>query len=168
MTQEEKDLFYMNRAIALAKEAAEMDEVPVGAVLVSGDRIVGEGKNLRENAKCATRHAEICAIEEACATLGGWRLPDSTLYVTLEPCPMCAGAIINARVERVVFGVTDPKGGAMGSVIDLVSLPFNHKPVVHPCVEQEKCKEILTNYFKAKRNKPNWKTTHKLKTDETE
>ena len=168
MTKEEKDLYYMERAITLAKEAAEMDEVPVGAVLVSGDRIVGEGKNLRETKKCATRHAELCAIEEACATLGGWRLPDSTLYVTLEPCPMCAGAIINARVERVVYGAADPKGGAMGSVIDLASLPFNHKPAVEAGVEQEKCKDILTNYFKTKRDKPNWKKTHKAKTSETE
>lgn len=168
MTQEEKDLYYMNRAIALAKEAAETDEVPVGAVLVWGDRIVGEGKNLRETARCATRHAEICAIEEACAALGGWRLPDSTLYVTLEPCPMCAGAIINARVERVVYGAADPKGGALGSVVDLVSLPFNHKPVVEAGVEQEKCKEILTNYFKSKRDKLNWKKTHKVKTGEKE
>ena len=160
MTQEEKDLYYMARAIALAEEAAVADEVPVGAVLVSGDRIVGEGKNLRESAKCATRHAEICAIEEACATLGGWRLPDSTLYVTLEPCPMCTGAIINARVERVVYGASDPKGGAMGSVTDLVALPFNHKPLVVSGVEKEKCKEILTNYFKAKRDKPSWKKTH--------
>lgn len=168
MTQEEKDLYYMERALLLAKEAAETDEVPVGAVLVSGDRIVGEGKNLRETAKCATRHAEMCAIEEACANLGGWRLPDSTLYVTLEPCPMCAGAIINARVERVVFGATDPKGGAMGSVTDLTLLPFNHKPVVEAGLESEKCKEILTKYFKAKRDKPNWKKTHKIKTSETE
>ena len=160
MTQEEKDLFYMNRAIALAEEAASLDEVPVGAVLVSGDRIVGEGKNLRESAKCATRHAEICAIEEACATLGGWRLPDSTLYVTLEPCPMCAGAIINARVERVVFGASDPKGGAMGSITDLISLPFNHKPQVEAGLEKERCKAVLTDYFKAKRDKPSWKKTH--------
>ena len=157
MTPEEKDVYYMRRAIALAEEAAAMDEVPVGAVLVSGDRIVSEGKNLRESAKCATRHAEICAIEAACAALGGWRLPDSTLYVTLEPCPMCAGAINHARVERVVFGAWDPKGGAMGSVIDIPSLPFNHKPQVTAEVEQEKCKEILTNYFKTKRDKPKWR-----------
>ena len=160
MTQEEKDLFYMARAISLAEEAAAVDEVPVGAVLVSGDCIVGEGKNARETAKCATRHAEISAIEEACATLGGWRLPDSTLYVTLEPCPMCAGAIINARVERVVFGAFDPKGGAMGSVIDLPALPFNHKPAVTAGVSHERCKDILTAYFKGKRDKPNWKKTH--------
>ncbi len=150
----------MNRAITLAEEAASLDEVPVGAVLVSGDRIVGEGKNLRESVKCATRHAEICAIEEACATLGGWRLPDSTLYVTLEPCPMCAGAIINARVERVVFGASDPKGGAMGSVTDLVSMPFNHKPLVESGLEKERCKAVLTDYFKSKRDKPSWKKTH--------
>ena len=115
--------------------------------------MIARAANTREGSKCATHHAEILAIEEACRTLGGWRLPGTTLYVTLEPCPMCAGAIANARVERVVFGAYDPKAGAYGSVFDLNALPLNHHPaVVGGCLEPE-CRSVLTSYFRAKRKK---------------
>ena len=120
----------MREAIALAEEAAAEGEVPVGCVITLGDRIVGRGRNRREVSKTALGHAELEAIAEACRTLGGWRLWQCTLYVTLEPCPMCAGAIINARIPRVVYGATDPKAGACQSVIDLFALPFNHRPQV--------------------------------------
>ncbi len=142
---------YMNEALTLAARAAEMDEVPVGAVIVRDGVVIARALNTRETSKCATHHAEILAIEEACRTLGGWRLPRCTLYVTLEPCPMCAGAIANARIERVVFGAYDPKGGAYGSVVDLAALPLNHKPTVIGGVREEACRETLTAYFRRKR-----------------
>ena len=145
------DLDYMQECIALAKEAEGFDEVPVGAIVVSGGKIVGKGFNRRETHKCDTHHAEILAIEEACRTLGGWRLPDSTLYVTLEPCPMCAGAIVNARIGRVVWGADDLRAGAFGSVLNLTELPLNHKPELTKGVLAEPCRQILQDYFKAKR-----------------
>ncbi len=157
MTQEPlytpDDLRYMNEALALAAEAERLDEVPVGAVIVRDGEVIARALNTRETSKCATHHAEILAIEEACRTLGGWRLPRCTLYVTLEPCPMCAGAIANARIERVVFGAYDPKGGAYGSVLDLAALPLNHKPAVVGGVEAGACREILTTYFRRKRQR---------------
>ena len=143
----------MREAIALAKEAAEVDEVPVGAVLVHKGEIIARAKNERETARVATRHAEIVAIEEACRALGGWRLPNSTLYVTLEPCAMCAGASINARVDRVVFGAYDKRFGAYGSLVNLSELPFNHRPLVTGGVLEEECRQILTDYFRKKRTK---------------
>lgn len=148
-----EDLAYMEQAIEEAKAAAGEDEVPIGAILVGRGKIVGRGRNCRETHKIATGHAEMCAIEEACRTMGGWRLPDSTLYVTLEPCPMCMGAIINARVCRVVFGAYDPKAGAAGSVLDLNAFPLNHHPVVHGGVKEEECAALLSDYFKGKRKK---------------
>ena len=153
LTQEEKDIYYMREALALAREAEALDEVPVGAVLVSGEKIVGRAKNERETLRLATRHAEITAIEDACRTLGGWRLPDSTLYVTLEPCAMCAGAIVNARVERVVFGAYDLRFGALGSLFHLNDFGLNHRPEVKGGVLLDECKQILTDYFKKKRAK---------------
>ncbi len=153
LTEEEKDIYYMREALALAREAEEMDEVPVGAVLVAGGKIVARAKNERETSKLATRHAEITAIEEACRTLGGWRLPDSTLYVTLEPCVMCAGAAVNARVERVVFGAHDLRFGAFGSLINLNDFALNHRPEIKGGVLGEECRQILTDYFKRKRAK---------------
>ena len=147
------DEAFMREALRLAEAAAEDGEVPVGCVITLGERIVGRGRNRREKDKNALAHAEIEAIDEACRTLGGWRLPGTTLYVTLEPCPMCAGAIANARVERVVFGAYDPKAGAYGSVFDLNALPLNHHPaVVGGCLEPE-CRSVLTSYFRAKRKK---------------
>ena len=153
MTQEEKDIFFMTEALAEAYAAAELDEVPVGAVAVFEDTVIARAGNRRESRKCATCHAELSAIEEACRYRHGWRLPDCTLYVTLEPCPMCAGAIINARIPRVVYGASDPKGGAFGSVIDLCDYPFNHHPEVTRGVLAEESRQILSAYFKNKREK---------------
>ncbi len=147
------DIEMMTEALSLAAEAEKLDEVPVGAVIVRDGEIIARAMNLRETGKCATHHAEILAIEEACRTLGGWRLPRCTLYVTLEPCPMCAGAIANARIERVVYGAYDPKGGAYGSVVNLAELPLNHKPVVIGGVMEETCRETLSAYFRRKRQK---------------
>ncbi len=148
-----EDETYMADALTLAAHAAELDEVPVGALIVRDGQVIARACNNRETGKCATHHAEILAIEEACRTLGGWRLPRCTLYVTLEPCPMCAGAIANARIERVVFGAYDPKGGAYGSVLNLAELPLNHKPTVVGGVSEDTCREILTAYFRRKRQK---------------
>ncbi len=145
------DEYFMLEAIKLAKEAAERDEVPVGAVAVRNGEIIARASNTREESKCATHHAELLCIEECCRVLGGWRLPGVTLYVTMEPCAMCAGAIINARVPRVVYGATDLRFGAFGSLINLAAVPLNHKPEVIGGVRGEECAKILTDYFKAKR-----------------
>ena len=147
----EQDECFMAQAIDLARQAEERDEVPVGALIVHGGEVIATASNTREGSKCATHHAEILAIEEACHTLGGWRLPDCTLYVTLEPCPMCAGAIVNARIDRVVFGAYDPKGGAFGSVFNLNEYPLNHKPQLVGGVLEEACRTQLTAYFRGKR-----------------
>ena len=143
----------MREAIALAEEAAAEGEVPVGCVITLGDRIVGRGRNRREVSKTALGHAELEAIAEACRTLGGWRLWQCTLYVTLEPCPMCAGAIINARIPRVVYGATDPKAGACQSVIDLFALPFNHRPQVEQGLLEAGCAQLLRDFFRRLREK---------------
>ena len=149
----EKDLEYMTRALELAKEAAAAGEVPVGCVIVRNDAIVGEGRNRREGIKNALAHAEIEAIDQACRTLGGWRLIGCTLYVTLEPCPMCAGAIINARIPRVVYGAKDIRFGAMGSLFDLNSLPLNHHAEVESGILGEDCVTALKEFFAKKREK---------------
>ncbi len=141
----------MREAIALAKEAALRDEVPVGAVAVRGGEIIARSSNRKEETKCATHHAELLCIEDCCRLLGGWRLTGVTLYVTLEPCVMCAGAIINARVPRVVFGARDLRFGAFGSALDLTKIPLNHKPEVTGDVLGEECARLLSDYFKAKR-----------------
>ena len=143
---------FMRRAIELAREAEAIDEVPVGALIVRDGVIISEAYNTRQTTKCATHHAEVLAIERACAALGGWRLPGVTLYVTMEPCAMCAGAIINARIPRVVFGASDLRFGAFGSLIDLSEVPLNHKPEVLGGVLGEECRRILSDYFKRKRN----------------
>ncbi len=139
---------FMQQALRLAHEAAEEWETPVGAVIVRNGEVIATGRNRRENGKNALYHAEIEAIDNACKNLGGWRLPGCTLYVTLEPCPMCTGAIINARIERVVYGAADTKAGSMGSVIDLTQLPYNHKPEVTSGVLQEECAQMLSSFFK--------------------
>ena len=141
------DREFMAQALALAKDAAAEGEVPVGCVVVLDGRVVGRGRNRRERAKNALCHAELEAIDEACRTLGGWRLWQCTLYVTLEPCPMCAGAIVNARIPRVVFGARDPKNGCCGSVVDLFALPFNHRPALEGGVLEAQCAELLTQFF---------------------
>ena len=139
---------YMQQALALAREAAAEGEVPVGAVVVLGDRVVGTGSNRRELGKNALAHAELEAIDAACRTLGGWRLSGCTLYVTLEPCPMCAGAIINARIDRVVQGATDPKAGSCGSLVNLFALPYNHRPELTTGVLAEECAGVLKDFFR--------------------
>ncbi len=138
----------MLEALRLAEEAAAEGEVPVGCVITLDDKIVGRGRNRREVGKSALAHAELEAIQDACRTLGGWRLWRCTLYVTLEPCPMCAGAIINARIPRVVYGAKDAKAGSCHSVIDLFSLPYNHKPEVVSGVLEDPCRTVLTDFFK--------------------
>ena len=146
------DEYYMLMALEEAKKAFKEDEVPIGAVLVDPDgRIIAKAYNTREHSKCATHHAEILAIEQACRTLGGWRLPGCTLYVTMEPCAMCAGAIINARIPRVVFGAPDLRFGAFGSLINLAVVPLNHKPEIVGGVLKDENVEILRSYFKKKR-----------------
>ena len=156
-----EDIFYMEKALELARQAAEEGEVPVGCVIVRNGKIVAEGRNCRETGKSALGHAEIQAIDAACKALGGWRLWDCTLYVTLEPCPMCAGAIINARIPRVVFGARDEKFGACGSVCDLLAMDFNHKPQVTAGVMEEQSKALMEAFFRELRSKlqdrPKWK-----------
>ena len=147
------DFEYMEEAIAEAKLAEDIDEVPIGAVIVRDGKIIARAHNTRESSKCATHHAEILAIEEACRTLGGWRLPETTIYVTLEPCAMCAGAIINARIPNVVYGAPDLRFGAFGSLIDLSEIPLNHKPEIRRHVRCEECKKLLGEYFRKKRKK---------------
>ena len=146
-----QDEEYMRRALRLAEQAAEMGEVPVGAVVVRGGEVIGAAGNRRECDHRATAHAELLAIEQACATLGSWRLQDCTLYVTLEPCPMCAGAIVNARVGRVVFGCKDARAGAMGSVLNLPSYPLNHRPQCTYGVCEQECRAVLQAFFTARR-----------------
>ena len=147
----DKDELFMREAMRLARLAEDIDEVPVGALVVRGEKIIAAAYNTRETSKCATHHAEILAIEEACRTLGGWRLPDTTLYVTMEPCAMCAGAIINARIPRVVYGTPDIRFGAFGSKINLAEVGMNHAPEIIGGILLEECREMLTSYFKKKR-----------------
>lgn len=148
-----RDEEFMEEAIRLALLAAERDEVPVGAVAVRNGEIIAKAFNTREESKCATHHAEILCIEAACRALGGWRLPGVTLYVTMEPCVMCAGAIINSRIERVVYGAKDHRFGAFGSALDVNTAGLNHKPQVVGGVLGQRCADILSDYFKAKRKK---------------
>lgn len=143
----------MNAAIEQAQKAARIGEVPVGAVIVKGNDIISAAYNQRETQKSAMYHAEVNAINSACSALSGWRLWQCELYVTLEPCPMCAGAIINARIPRVVFGAYDPKAGSCGSVVDLFSLPYNHKPEVVGGVLEEECAAMLRDFFRSLRYK---------------
>lgn len=151
----EEHTVYMQRALELAEKAAALGEVPVGAVIVrkTTGEIVGEGYNRRETGKHALAHAEIMAIDEACRRLGGWRLPQCALYVTLEPCPMCSGAILQARIDDVYFGAYDPKSGAVCSVEQMFSLPYNYHPTVTGGILQEKCSEALSVFFRELRRK---------------
>lgn len=155
-----EDLVFMDAALELARNAFAEGEVPVGCVIVRNGQIVGRGQNRRETGKNALAHAEIEAINDACRNLGGWRLWDCTLYVTLEPCPMCAGAIINSRIQRVVFGASDQKCGACGSVCDLFSMDFNHHPQVDKGIREEASSALLTEFFKQLRltlqSRPKW------------
>ena len=148
MTEHSK---FMLEALNLAKEAMDCGEVPVGCVIVRGGEIIGRGRNRREGDKNALAHAEIEAINEACSKLGGWRLPECTLYVTLEPCPMCAGAIVNARIGKAVIALHDAKSGALGSVLNLNSYPLNHKVSLLYGVEKEKAREYMQSFFEGLR-----------------
>ena len=152
---------FMEEALVLAREAFDDGEVPVGCVITKGDQIVGRGRIRREKGKSALAHAEIEAIDEACRTLGGWRLWECTLYVTLEPCPMCAGAIINARIPRVVYGASDAKCGAARSVCSLFSMDFNHHPQVEQGILEQRCAALLTEFFQKLRMelrmRPKWR-----------
>ena len=142
---------FMKQAIALADEAAKEGEVPVGALIVREGKVIATGKNRREGLGNALAHAEIEAISAACKALGGWRLTGCTLYVTLEPCPMCAGAIVNARIDRVVYGAADMKAGSAGSLFNLFELPYNHKPLLNSAVLEKECSAQLEDFFKALR-----------------
>lgn len=139
----------MSEALALAKEAMTCGEVPVGAIVVdSSGNIIGRGRNRREETGNATRHAEIEAVEQACKVLGDWRLEDCTMYVTLEPCPMCTGAIINARIPKLVYGLKDGNSGCCGSVINLFEERLGHKPAVYSGVLAAESSELLKEFFK--------------------
>ncbi len=148
----ERDEAFMRRALAEAEKALEHDDVPIGAVVVRGDEIIGRGHNERELLEDPTAHAEVLALREAAAHLGSWRVLDATLYVTLEPCAMCAGAIVLARIPRVVFGASDPKAGAAGSVMDVLDHPaLNHRPeVVGGLLESEAADQIVA-FFRGRR-----------------
>ncbi len=154
------DSDFMKEALRLAKDAAAEGEVPVGCVITRGDEIVGRGRNRRETAKNALCHAEIEAINDACRNLQGWRLWECTLYVTLEPCPMCAGAILNARIPRVVYAAADAKCGATGSVCNLFSMAFNHHPQVESGLLEEESAALLQEFFQnlrlELRSRPKW------------
>ena len=148
MTDEE----LMRAALDEAKIAADLGEVPVGAVVAKDGEIVARAHNLRESGKNATYHAELMAIDAACKALGGWRLWQCELFVTLEPCPMCSGAIINSRLKRVVYGARDPKAGCCGSVTDLFAMPFNHHPVVEKGLREAEAQQLLQAFFVSLRN----------------
>ncbi len=160
--QEKIDHMYMEEAICLAKKAAELGEVPVGALLVCNGEVLASAYNLRETNKIATAHAELLAIEEACRKYGDWRLPDSCLYVTLEPCPMCTGAIVNARIGRVVYGAKDAAAGCCGSLMDMNLYPFNHSFEIVKGVCGEECAQLLRDFFSKKRNEKNEEISKKF------
>mgnify|MGYP005898622581 CR=1 FL=1 len=144
---------YMREALSLAREAAQEGEVPVGCVIVKDGEIIGRGRNRREELQRTSSHAEMEAIAQANERLRSWRLDGCTLYVTLEPCPMCAGAIINARIKTVYFGAFDPKAGSCGSMINLFSLPYNHQPELVSGVMEEQCADELRTFFRELREK---------------
>ncbi|WP_079523447.1 tRNA adenosine(34) deaminase TadA [Solibacillus isronensis] len=151
---ENKDHQYMQEALEEAKKAAALGEVPIGAVIVYKDEIIARAHNLRETTQNALTHAESMAIQEACSKIGSWRLEETTLYVTLEPCPMCAGAILQSRVPRVVYGARDIKAGCVDSLYRLLNDPrFNHECTVTEGVMAEECGQILTDFFKALRDR---------------
>ncbi|MBQ7397251.1 MAG: tRNA adenosine(34) deaminase TadA [Clostridia bacterium] len=148
-----QDEIFMREALAEAKVAFALGEVPVGAVVVREGQIIARGHNRREIDRLATAHAELLAMEAACRAIGSWRLSDCTLYVTLEPCPMCAGTVVNARMGRVVYGAKDAKAGAMGSVLSVNAYPLNHKAQVTAGVLEQECVGILREFFESKRKK---------------
>lgn len=149
----QSDEFYMQEALTLARQAAAEGEVPVGAVVVRDGEIIGIGRNRREKCGNALAHAELEAIDNACRHLGGWQLVGCTLYVTLEPCPMCAGAVINSRIERVVQGALNPKAGSCGSIVNLFELSYNHRPKIETGVCGEECSDVLKEFFRSLRSR---------------
>jgi len=149
-----KDEFYMGKALEEAKTAYAVGEIPIGAVIIYQKKAIARAYNLRESLPCATAHAELLAIEKACRVLGRWRLSGCTLYVTCEPCPMCAGAIVNSRLDRVVYGCADPKAGAVRSLFQLADSPLlNHRAAVTAGVRANECAALLKEFFRRKRNK---------------
>ena len=149
-----KDEFYMGKAIEEAKIAAAVGEIPVGAIVIYQKKAIARAYNLRETLPCATAHAELLAIEKACRALGRWRLTGCTLYVTVEPCPMCAGAIVNSRLDRIVYGCDDPKGGAVRSLFQIVDNPaLNHRVEVTAGVRADECAAIMRDFFRSRRRK---------------
>lgn len=154
MKREEEDRRWMLEAIAEAEKAESIGEVPIGAVIVRHNEIIGRGHNLRETRHDPTAHAELVAIRDACDRIGAWRLLDCTLYVTLEPCPMCAGAIVQSRVKRVVYGTADPKAGCAGTLMNLLQEPrFNHETELTSGVLQTECALLLTQFFRRLRSR---------------
>ena len=144
---------FMKMAIAMAEKGMEMGEVPIGAVIVKDGEVISSACNMRENGGGATAHAELLAINKACEVMGGWRLGGCELYVTLEPCPMCAGAIINSRLDRVVFGARDPRAGAFGSMLNINSYPLGHKTEVEWGVCEDQCLALLRSFFEKMRER---------------
>ena len=143
---------YMKLALKQSMKAQEKDEVPIGCVIVKDDKVIARGYNLRQTKQQSYAHAEMIAIQKACKKLGTWRLEDCDLYVTLEPCPMCAGAILQSRIKRVIYGAKDPKGGCVDSCMKMYETKgFNHYPEVLSGILEEECSSILTNFFKMKR-----------------
>lgn len=147
----ERDVYWMQKALQQARKAAALGEIPVGAVIVRGNKLIACAHNRRELDQDALAHAEVLCIREACRKLGSWRLGGCELYVTLEPCPMCSGAIINSRLDRVVYGAKDDKAGCAGSVADLFVMPFNHTPIVRSGILESECAELLTSFFQGLR-----------------
>lgn len=152
-SDKEKNEYFMRLAIEQARLAASIGEVPVGAVITRDDKVIATAFNRRETVKNALCHAEADAICKACEVLGGWRLWQCELYVTLEPCPMCTGAIINARIPKVVFGAYDSKAGSCGSIVNLFDFPFNHKSEIIGGVLEDECSAMLKNFFRELREK---------------
>lgn len=151
---QQRDAHWMHQALLEAKKAAALGEIPVGAVIVRDEQVIARAHNRRELDQDAMAHAEVLCIQQACRVLNSWRLSGCTLYVTLEPCPMCSGAIINSRLDRVVYGAKDDKAGCAGSVADLFVLPFNHTPVIRSGILEEECAAVLSEFFETLRKKP--------------
>lgn len=151
---QQRDAHWMHQALLEAKKAAALGEIPVGAVIVRDEQVIARAHNRRELDQDAMAHAEVLCIQQACCVLNSWRLSGCTLYVTLEPCPMCSGAIINSRLDRVVYGAKDDKAGCAGSVADLFVMPFNHTPVIRSGILEEECAAVLSEFFETLRKKP--------------